>query len=351
MLKNKENEGVNKIECDNANNIAIYEHIIDLLLEINENSYSLHKNDVPSVKEKYIKGKKLLEKARNKVINYPVNQINNELPNEIADLLLIIDEFSFSSGLSQSLPEFDKDKVSNNTDIIKPVIQISDLKKELPDEIIKILLKFNNKHDDIIPDSPAEKEVEAEEIIPAENEPRNSGSLFSENIEKDSHRAPVFENTENTPPEELHSKPVNGINISETNKYSMEEINSLGKHFYIYEVGIFMGIIIGKSTKEKVLEIMKYNTGINLEQVSNEPIIYYNDISVNIYFDEFNIVTELEFEEDFKGSTRKGLRIGDTLDRAIELYGEPKLKTTTGAIWDKLKIFYRDNVIIRIKLG
>jgi hypothetical protein len=78
--------------------------------------------------------------------------------------------------------------------------------------------------------------------------------------------------------------------------------------------------------------------------------VEYSNLSLTVYFDDADIVSELEFGNDFKGSTFKGLRIGDTLEKAIEIYGNPRMKSAKGAGWEKLKVFCNGNVINKIKV-
>jgi hypothetical protein len=444
MIKTKSDLGINKIECENINNSVLYEPIINLLLEINNNSFAFHKN-----KEVYNKEKKVLEKAKKKVINTPVNKSNTELPVEVAKLLLKINESSFNNSFNQSI-------YSNNPDIIKPVIHVSNFKNDLPEEIIKLLLSLNEKIDGNITfqnDEQSVKVIQLKDInlkssveIPIKefgSEPEQN-TLVSELISDEeilSHLAEIdlvetfetpleteqkslisdeeilnqiseidlvttAETTDNTeqmelisdeeiltqlseidlglnkdevqlteteaviigpiPGETIHARPeiisedkpvfeleqTDGVftNISSTKEYTKEEKNSISKQFTIDEEGIFLGISIGSSTKDDVISIMNVYTDGNFKIDKKESMFYFKNISLNIYFDELNIVRELEFGHYFKGATKGGLSIGDTVEKAIEIYGKPKMKTTKGAIWDNIKVFYHDNIINIIKL-
>lgn len=119
----------------------------------------------------------------------------------------------------------------------------------------------------------------------------------------------------------------------------------------IYEEGSFSGIIIGKSTKEDVIKIMGELSKDIYDISSHDPIHFYNDISVKIFFNDQWLVSEIEFGKEFEGNTHKGLRIGDSLARAIELYGPPRMKSARGAMWEKFKVFCdEDGYIAMIKL-
>ncbi|MFN8575328.1 MAG: response regulator [Candidatus Sericytochromatia bacterium] len=114
-----------------------------------------------------------------------------------------------------------------------------------------------------------------------------------------------------------------------------------------------MEIYVGKTSREQVKEIMlKYSNGFN-DIRSNSTKYIYDDISVIINFDSEGIVNELSFGLLYKGKTDKSLAIGDSLESAIKIYGEPKLKNINNSIWNKLSVFCdKANIIesIRIKI-
>lgn len=135
------------------------------------------------------------------------------------------------------------------------------------------------------------------------------------------------------------------------NKAQIPEV--LGLDYTIYENGTAMGIRLGKTTREQVKEIMdKYSKGYN-DLRSNSIKFIYDDISSTIIFDKDGIVSEINFGLLYKGKTSKGLSVGNTLDQAIEIYGEPKFRNFSNAIWDGISVFSEDsNTIdsIRIQL-
>lgn len=144
-------------------------------------------------------------------------------------------------------------------------------------------------------------------------------------------------------------KVTNIVDITATNEYTLEEKKSLVKSFYVHEEGLFLGIIIGITSKEDVLKIMEEYSSIRFDINLVGSALFYDDISVNFYF-ESDIVSELEFGNSFKGITSKGLRIGDSLEKAIEIYGPPRMKTSIGAIWDNMKVFSDNFSITGIKI-
>jgi hypothetical protein len=58
----------------------------------------------------------------------------------------------------------------------------------------------------------------------------------------------------------------------------------------------------------------------------------------------------LQFGDFYKGTTSKGLKIGDSVEKAIELYGAPRMKTPKGAIWPSFGVFCKHEHICTIRL-
>ncbi|MFN8578767.1 MAG: response regulator [Candidatus Sericytochromatia bacterium] len=116
------------------------------------------------------------------------------------------------------------------------------------------------------------------------------------------------------------------------------------------KLGVF-GLYIGKSTKHNVIETMKkYSSVDGKSQIMNQ-LISYEDISLRILFNEKGLIDEFNFGEHFKGLTYSGLAIGDTLQRAIEIYGKPITVTIKGAVWKQLACFSKGgNIITSIRL-
>ncbi len=119
------------------------------------------------------------------------------------------------------------------------------------------------------------------------------------------------------------------------------------KKLMIDESGKALGIIVGNTKKQEVTEIMS-NFSKN-SPVDDGLSFFYNDLSVSIFFDD-DIVSEIKFGHLYKGSTIKGLFIGETVEKAIEIYGQPKLKSAKGVMWNKFAIFCEKNIISAIRI-
>jgi hypothetical protein len=42
--------------------------------------------------------------------------------------------------------------------------------------------------------------------------------------------------------------------------------------------------------------------------------------------------------------------MGDSIEKAIKLYGEPKIKSLVSAFWNNFSIFIKDDIIVGIKI-
>ncbi len=135
-------------------------------------------------------------------------------------------------------------------------------------------------------------------------------------------------------------------------RYKIETQESLSLDYTIHEDGYAMDIYLGKTTREQVIEIMtKYSEAFN-DLRSNDVKYIYDDISTTIIFDSTGIVSEMNFGMLYKGQTQKGLSIGSTVDRAVQIYGEPKFKNFSNTIWDNISVFSEDfNVIDSIRIS
>ena len=115
-----------------------------------------------------------------------------------------------------------------------------------------------------------------------------------------------------------------------------------------------LGIFVKVSTRQNVLNTLRTLSKIIYEENSQEPIFYYNDLGISFYFDENDVVSEIEFDSKYRKQTTKGLKIGDSIDKAIEIYGKPRMKSAKGAIWNNFSVIMEDREdaikIIRAKI-
>ncbi len=119
------------------------------------------------------------------------------------------------------------------------------------------------------------------------------------------------------------------------------------KDTVIDEVGAVFGLQINHSKKVDVITKMKKkNKNCQIE----ENFIKFDDLGITFYFDQLGILDEITFSYPFLGSTKKGLRIQDDVEKAINLYGKPKMRTFSGVIWSKVAVFLNDDQVTTIRL-
>lgn len=118
------------------------------------------------------------------------------------------------------------------------------------------------------------------------------------------------------------------------------------KKLTIYESGVALGIVIGRSTKDDVISIMKDYSKVSTELQRENQIFLFDDISLTILFNEEDIVEEFTFGKLYKGETGLGIKIDDPMEKAIKVYGKPKTGTVKGAVWDNIALFSQDNKYI-----
>lgn len=109
---------------------------------------------------------------------------------------------------------------------------------------------------------------------------------------------------------------------------------------------------VGNSNKYDVINTLSTLSKINYEKNIQESIFYFTDIGLTFYFDNNDIIDEIEIDENYKKPTRRGLKINDTFERVVELYGKPKMKSEKAAIWSTFSILmrYKINEIMLIRL-
>lgn len=108
------------------------------------------------------------------------------------------------------------------------------------------------------------------------------------------------------------------------------------------ENGSVIDLYVNKSTKKEVINTLKTISKANYEDNEQEQIFYFTDVGISFYFDENGIVNEIEIDEKYRKQTTKGLKIGDPMEKAIEIYGNPRMKSAKGAIWNRFSILMRD---------
>ncbi|MEK7432423.1 MAG: hypothetical protein AABZ74_04765, partial [Cyanobacteriota bacterium] len=128
---------------------------------------------------------------------------------------------------------------------------------------------------------------------------------------------------------------------SEIMQKAMENISETSLAINI-ESSCILGLFVGSTKKDEVVERMKTVSKVSYDNNLQESIFYYTDLGVNFFFNEEDIINEIEFTEKYKNKTTQGLKIGDVIDKAIEVYGAPRMKSAKGAIWNRFSVILHD---------
>lgn len=135
---------------------------------------------------------------------------------------------------------------------------------------------------------------------------------------------------------------------------AMKEASSRDRFLLDIANSSVLDLVINKSNKQDTINTLQTLSKVDYTKNIQEPIFYFTDIGLTFYFDENDILTEIEVDEKYRRSTTLGLKVNDTIDKAIELYGAPRMKSAKGAIWNNFSIIMRDRsneiMFIRLKI-
>jgi hypothetical protein len=123
---------------------------------------------------------------------------------------------------------------------------------------------------------------------------------------------------------------------------AIQEVKARDRMEIDIEGSSVLDLFINLSTKKNVINTLKTISKANYEENEQEQIFYYTDVGISFYFDENGVINEIEFDEKYRKQTTKGLKIGDPIEKAIELYGPPRMKSAKGAIWNRFSVIMRD---------
>lgn len=131
--------------------------------------------------------------------------------------------------------------------------------------------------------------------------------------------------------------------LSSVNKdiESNQKIDSKEKSFVIYEENqSVLDMKINKTSKTEALELLKdYNCNSNV----SPKLIICDTLSIILLFTDDGILSEVTFGSNYKGKTSKGIATGDTIEKAVEIYGVPTLSSDKVVIWNNFAVFHQNN--------
>jgi len=112
--------------------------------------------------------------------------------------------------------------------------------------------------------------------------------------------------------------------------------------FTLYETGQVMGIHLGKTLKDQAVQLLeKYSVEVSV----SPKMILVKELTLSIFFED-DCATEINIGSLYPGETSKGLKIGNTVDKAVTLYGPPKLSSNKGVLWESISVFSQDGASI-----
>lgn len=149
-------------------------------------------------------------------------------------------------------------------------------------------------------------------------------------------------------------RPENNISIIKMNSISKknESVNfqSLrSQKLNEVEKSVF-GLIINKSSKEDVKLVLESISGSRFSSESNSFKEYIEELGIMFYYNHDGFIEQIEINNKFNGETLKGLRAGFSMEKAVELYGEPMIRSLVKAMWRDFSVFIKDEVITSIIL-
>ena len=136
-------------------------------------------------------------------------------------------------------------------------------------------------------------------------------------------------------PKKLANEVVDVNKKEEVYSKDVDEVNKL-----VY------GIKIGKTTRIQVKN--KFASVFKVDENEFQQVI--KELGLFIFYDDKDTVQEIILESPFNGTTLKGLKIGDSIDKASEIYGQPKIKSLISAFWKDFSVFLKNDIITSIKL-
>ncbi len=111
------------------------------------------------------------------------------------------------------------------------------------------------------------------------------------------------------------------------------------------------GIKAGKTKKKEIICILKnvLKKDLNFEVTTNYFQVEELGITLNFSVDD-DVVEEIVLSSPFNGETLFGLKIGNSIEKAVELYGEPRIRSLSTAFWNNFSVSIRNETITSIKI-
>lgn len=110
------------------------------------------------------------------------------------------------------------------------------------------------------------------------------------------------------------------------------------------------GIKVGNTSKIDAYKSLRYRLREEVHFNRNSLFQAFPEIGVSLYFSDEELVEEIVITKPFSGTTSKGLRIGDSMEKAVNYHGEPKIRSLVSAFWGDFSVSIKDETVESIKL-
>lgn len=110
------------------------------------------------------------------------------------------------------------------------------------------------------------------------------------------------------------------------------------------------GMIVGKSNRKQAYKLLEsiLPPKYNLDHFS--AIVDLEKIGLSLQFNRYDILEEILIDENFIGTTSLGLKVGLSMEQAIEIHGEPRISSLVSAFWNDFSVFLKDQIITKIRI-
>lgn len=133
--------------------------------------------------------------------------------------------------------------------------------------------------------------------------------------------------------QEVFNYPENYLVFDQSKQVKQAQID-----YTIYPDSLF-GITIGRTTRGEINRIMKELFDLSPTEKNLNNRINYDSLSLTFVLNDLKTTKEIIVGSLFKGATEKGIKIGDTLQKAFKVYGTPLYFSNTSATWREMTLF------------
>jgi len=138
--------------------------------------------------------------------------------------------------------------------------------------------------------------------------------------------------------------------ITVENKKSKSDFKQKAKAIIDEKNKSVYGMIVGKSNRRQAYKLLEsiLPPRYNFDHFST--IVDLEKIGISLQFDRYDILEEILVDENFPGTTTLGLKVGLSMEQAIEIHGEPRISSLVSAFWNDFSVFLKDQIVTKIRI-